>query len=138
MAPPCYVAQSQLDQLVALVEAGLDLDQSIDFDENWYWYSLTCKTCASIKVINFHKRKLCNKMVPKNLTNRKNKYLDLLDRMANELSFFSRVSTADELWICEYDSESKKQSEQWHTASSLQPKKARMNKSKIKPMLICF
>jgi len=38
----------------------------------------------------------------------------------------------------EYDPETKRQSREWHTANSPRPKRARMSKSKIKSMLICF
>ena len=46
-------------------------------------------------------RKVCAKMVPKNLTteqksNRRDVYLDLLDRLEREPEFFSRVITGDE------------------------------------------
>ena len=64
--------------------------------------------------------------------------LDLLDRFEREPDFFNRVITGDESWILEYDSETKRQSREWHTANSSRPKKARMSKSKIKLMLICF
>ena len=82
-------------------------------------------------------------MVPKNLTteqkaNRRDVCLDLLDRLEKEPVFFSRVITGDESWILEYDHETKCQSREWHTANSPCPKKARMSKSKIKSMLICF
>jgi len=40
--------------------------------------------------------------------------------------------------ILEYDTKTKRQSREWHTANSPRPKKARMSKSKIKLMLICF
>ena len=88
-------------------------------------------------------RKVFAKMVPKNLTteqknNRRDVCLDLLDRLENEPEFFSRVITGDASWILEYDPETKRQSREWHTAKSPHPKKARMSKSKIKPMLICF
>ena len=42
------------------------------------------------------------------------------------------------VWILEYDPETKRQSREWHSANSPRPKKARMNKSKIKSMFICF
>jgi len=38
-------------------------------------------------------RKVCVKMVPKNLTNRRDVCLDLLDRLEREPEFFSRVIT---------------------------------------------
>ena len=40
--------------------------------------------------------------------------------------------------ILEHDTKTKRQSREWHTANSPRPKKARMSKSKIKLMLICF
>jgi len=88
-------------------------------------------------------RKVCAKMVPKNLTteqkaNRRDMCLDLLDRLEKEPEFFSRVITGDESWILEYDPDTKRQSREWHTANSPRAKKARMSKSKIKSMLICF
>jgi len=88
-------------------------------------------------------RILCAKMVPKNLTteqkaDRRDMCLDLRDRLEREPEFFIRVITGDESWILEHDPETKRQSREWHTANSPRPKKARMSKSKIKTMLICF
>ena len=88
-------------------------------------------------------RKVCVKMVPKNLTteqkaNRRDVCLDLLDRLEREPEFFSHIIRGDESWILEYDPETKRQSQEWHTANSPRPKEARMSKSKIKSMLICF
>ena len=88
-------------------------------------------------------RKVCAQMVPKNLTTeqkaiRRDVCLDLLDRFEREPLFFNRVITGDESWILEYDPKTKRQSREWHIANSPRPKKARMNKSKIKSMLICF
>jgi len=53
-------------------------------------------------------RKVCTKMVPKNLTtnqkaNRRDVCIDLLDRLEREPEFFSCVITGDESWILEYD-----------------------------------
>jgi len=88
-------------------------------------------------------RKTCAKMVPKNLAteqkaNQRDVYLDLLDRLEREPEFFIRVIASDESWTLEYDPETKRQSREWHTANSPRPKKARMSKSKIKSLLICF
>ena len=87
--------------------------------------------------------KICAKLVPKNLTNkqkenRRNVCLDLLERIKNDKHFFKHVITDDELWIFECDPETKRQSLEWHTSNSPNPKKARISKSKIKSMLICF
>ena len=82
-------------------------------------------------------------MVPKNLTthqkaSRRDMCLDLLDRLEREPEFFSRLITGDESWILEYDPETKRQIWEWHTAKSPRSKKARMSKSKIKSMHVCF
>jgi len=88
-------------------------------------------------------RKLCVKIVPKNLTieqneNRKDVCIHLLNgSKVTEISF-KNVITGDETWIFEYDPETKRQSKEWHTSASPHPKKVRMSKSKIKSILICF
>ena len=87
-------------------------------------------------------RKLCAKIVPKNLTfkrdNPKNVCLHLLKQIQSDRNFLKNVITGDKTWIFEYDPETKRQSKEWHTSSSPCPKKARMSKSKIKSFLICF
>ena len=88
-------------------------------------------------------RKVCAKMVPKNLSteqqaNRRDVCLDLLDRLVRVPELFSRVITGDESWILKYDRETKRQSREWHNENSPRPKRARMGKSKIKSILICF
>ena len=87
-------------------------------------------------------RKLCAKIVPKNLTieqkdNRKDACLHLLEQIQSDRNFLN-VLTGDETWIFEYDPETKRQSKEWHTSASPRLKKARLSKSKIKSMLICF
>lgn len=52
--------------------------------------------------------------------------------------FSDRMITGDEMWISEYDPESKHQSSEWHTTEFPRLKKARMSKSRIKAMLIVF
>ena len=86
-------------------------------------------------------RKVCTKMVPKNLTteqkaSQRDVCLDL-DCLEREPEFFSCIITGDESWILEYNLETKRQSREWHTANSPRPKKVRMSKSEIKLMLIC-
>jgi len=51
---------------------------------------------------------------------------------------FDRIITGDETWCFQYDSETKRQSMQWKTQNSLRPKKARMSRSHVKNMLVCF
>ena len=51
---------------------------------------------------------------------------------------FDRVITGDETWCFQYDPETKRQSTQWKTQNSPRPKKARMSRSQVKTMLVCF
>jgi len=74
-------------------------------------------TVHQILTLDLDTRKVCAKMVPKNLTTEQKAYrkvvcLDLLDRLEREPEFFSRVITGDESWILEYDPETKRQSRQ--------------------------
>jgi len=83
-------------------------------------------------------KKVCTKMIPKNLTteekaNWRDVCLDLLDRLGREPEYFSCIITGDESWILGYDPKTKHQSQEWHTANSPRPKKP-----KIKSMLIRF
>ena len=73
-------------------------------------------------------RKVCAKIVPKNLTieqkdNRKDMCLHLLERIQSDRNFLENVITGDESWIFEYDPETKRQSKEWHTSASPRLKK---------------
>ena len=68
-------------------------------------------------------RKICAKLVPKNLTNeqnenRRNACLNLIERIENDENYFKHVITGDESWIFEYDPETKQQSSEWQTSKS--------------------
>jgi len=71
-------------------------------------------------------RKLCAKIVPKNLAieqkdNRKDLCLHLLERIQSDRNFLKNVITGEETWIFEYDPEKKRQSKEWHTSASSRP-----------------
>jgi len=72
-------------------------------------------------------RKICAKLVPKNLTNeqkenRRNVCLDLLERIENDENILKHAVTGDESWIFVYDPETKRQYSEWHTSNSPSPK----------------
>ena len=76
------------------------------------------KWCAKIVV----------KIVPKNLTteqkdNRKDVCLRLLERIQSDRNFLKNVITGDEIWIFEYDPETKRQSKERHASALPRPKK---------------
>lgn len=88
--------------------------------------------------------RVCAKFVPRILTeeqteNRLRIASDLLQTSTEDPSFLSKIVTGDETWIFGYDPETKVQSSQWITPKrSPIPKKARMQKSNIKCMLLLF
>jgi len=92
---------------------------------------------------HLHKRKICAKLVPKNLSveqiaNRLEICQDLLGRLEIEPRFLDKVITGDESWVFDYDPENKRQSAEWHMNSSPRPKKARMSRSRVNSMIIVF
>jgi hypothetical protein len=79
-------------------------------------------------------------MVQKELTEKQKQkgvtiYQELLDRQDDILG---RVITGDETWVYRYDPKTKRQSTQWKTANSSQPKQFRQFKSRVKTMLLTF
>jgi hypothetical protein len=53
---------------------------------------------------------------------------EILERLETEPGLLNRVITGDESWFFEYDPETRKQSEEWHTPQSPRQKIARMSK----------
>jgi hypothetical protein len=81
--------------------------------------------------------------VPKNLSveqkaNRLEICQGLLGRLEIEPHFLHKVITGDELWVFDYDPETKLQSEERHTKISIRPKKTRMRRSRVKIIIIGF
>ena len=92
---------------------------------------------------HLHMRKICVKLVPKNLSGEQNANglgicQDLLGRLETEPDFSDKVITGDGSWVFDYDLEIKRQSAEWHTKNSSRPKKARMSRSRVKTMIVFF
>jgi hypothetical protein len=88
-------------------------------------------------------RRIAAEFVPRLLTPEQKEHCftvcqDLRERAADDASFTSRIMTGDESWVYRYDPETKRQSSQWNSPSSLQLKKVRMSRSSMKTMLIVF
>jgi len=62
---------------------------------------------------------------------------DFLGRLEIEPNFLHKAIT-DLSWVFDYDPETKRQSEEWHTKNSPRPKKAHMSRSRVKTMIIVF
>jgi len=86
------------------------------------------ETVRKILTEDLHMRKLCAKIVPKELAEEQKQrrvtiFQDLLERQDDILG---RVITGDETWVYDkYDPETKWQTAQWKTANSPRPKKFR-------------
>ena len=98
------------------------------------------ETVRKILTEDLDMRKVCAKMVPKELTEKQKQRIiticqDLLERQDDILG---RVIIGDETWVYQYDPETKRQSAQWKTANSPRPKKFCQSKSKVKTMLLTF
>ena len=63
---------------------------------------------------------------------------DLLDHSKNDKELLSKVITGDESWVYDYDVETKVQSSQWTSKTSLRPNKASQVRSKINVVLTVF
>ena len=62
----------------------------------------------------------------------------LLDHSENAKEFLSKIITGDESWVYGYDVETKVQSSQWTSKTSLRPKKTCQVRSKIEVLLTVF
>jgi len=89
------------------------------------------------------KRKLCAHSVPYSLTpeQREDQVTSCQDIIAMadaDKNFVNKTVTGDETWCFAYDPETKQQSSDWVGETSLQPKKLKFQRSRVKIMLINF
>ena len=83
------------------------------------------ETVRKILIEDLDMRKVCAKIVPKELTKKQKQRRvticqDLLERQDDILGC---IITGDETWVYQYDPETKRQSAQWKMANSPRPKK---------------
>jgi len=69
-------------------------------------------------------RKVCAKMIPKELTEeqKQRRVTICQDLMESQDDILGRAITGDETWVYQYDPETKQKSAQWKTANSPRPK----------------
>ncbi|KPU74674.1 uncharacterized protein Dana_GF27715 [Drosophila ananassae] len=63
---------------------------------------------------------------------------DIIKEAKKDPNFLYKIVTGDETWCFQYDPETKRQSAEWMAPDEPKPKKSRLEKSKVKKMLICF
>lgn len=88
-------------------------------------------------------RKVCARFVPHKLTDdqkllRIQHSKDVIKEAKKDPNFLYNIVTGDETWCFQYDPETKRQSAEWKEPGEPNPKKSRLEKSKVKTMLICF
>ena len=99
--------------------------------------------CQRILTDELNMRRTVAKFVPRLLNNDQQDHrvqvcTELQKAVRHDHNFLSRVITGDESRLYDYDPETKQQSLQWKTPSSLRSKKACQVHSNIKSMLILF
>lgn len=134
---------SRIDENVAKVKVLLDSNRRTNIRLVVDELGISYGSVQKIITEDLAMRKVCAKFVPRVLSNeqkvnRKQISQEILNCVQRNPNFFDNVITGDETWCFEYDPETKRQSTEWHTKNSPRPKKAKMNKSRIKSMLICF
>jgi len=84
------------------------------------------ETVRKILTEDLDMRKVCAKMDPKELTEeqKQRRVTMCQDLLEGQDDILGCVITGDEIWVYQYDSETKLQSAHWKTANSLQPKKS--------------
>ena len=101
------------------------------------------KTIRTILVDTLGMQKVCAKIVPRLLTEKQkaqrlNACRDILQQMEASKKLLENITTKNESWVFQYDPETKRQSHLWKSVSSPRPKKACMQHSQVKVILITF
>lgn len=100
-------------------------------------------TIHRILTVELGMRKLNSVFVPHNLKENQKQirvqYAKEIIRSAqNDKNFLYSIVTGDETWFFAYEPETKRQSAEWRLPEEGNPKKCRLQKSKVKTMFICF
>ena len=115
-----------IDEINTLVRAN----RSLTVRELAEEYGISVGSCHHILAEELKMHCVAAKFVPRLMTSdqqahRVQVWQDLLDHSENDKEFLSKIKTGDESWVYGYDEETKVQSSQWTSKTSLRPKKAR-------------
>lgn len=134
---------SRNDDNVKKIKEIVEMDTRISLRMIEEEIGINKETIRKILSEDLDKRKICSRFVPHSLTPEQKKTRvdyckDFISTSDNDSNFFKSIVTGDETWCFQYDPETKRQSMQWCSKGSPKPKKVRLQKSKIKTMLITF
>nr|CAI5864484.1 unnamed protein product [Callosobruchus analis] len=134
---------SRSDENVKKINALIREDRRRTIDQLCEMSGTSWSSVQRILSEDLHMRRVAAKFVPRLLTGEQRERrlracLELQDQLKEDPEFFSKVITGDESWCYGYNPETKQQSSQWMAPGSPRPKKARLVKSNLKTLLICF
>ena len=126
-----------------LVLAAVNQDRRRTINDLCAEVGIGCGSCQRILTEQLNMHRIAAKFVLRVLTqDQKDSRVvicqELKETVINDPTLLLNVITGDESIVYAYDPETKLQSPQWKKPGSPIPKKARMQKSKLKMMLICF
>jgi len=106
-------------------------------------FGVNRETIRQILVEDLGKRKVSSRFVPHALSDdQRHKRLqytkDITETARRNKNFLNSVVIEDETWCFCYDPINKRQSAEWKSSTSPKGKKVRLQKSKVKTMLVCF
>jgi len=132
--------QAELKKNIAKIHQTVSEDRRLTVMSIAEQVNIDRETVRKILTEDLDIRKVCAKMVPKELTKeqKQRRVTICQDLLEKQDDILGRVITGDETWVYQYDPETKQQSAQWKTANSPQPKKFRRSKSRVKTMLLTF
>lgn len=101
------------------------------------------ETVCLILIEDLGMRKICVKMILRNLTDqqrteRRDVSADLLEQVEFGQGLLNWVITGGKSWFYQYFLETKRQSSEWRSLNSLRSKKPRLSKSKVECTLVYF
>jgi [histone H3]-lysine36 N-dimethyltransferase SETMAR len=136
-------ATARTSRSVRLIEELLSEDRAVTVRLLEEVTDINRETIRLILREDLNKRKLCARFVPHSLNeDQKRQRLvasqDFIELVDKDKNFLKRIVTGDETWCFMYDPQTKRQSAAWLGPKSPKPQKVRIQKSKVKTMLIAF
>jgi len=106
-------------------------------------FGVNRETIRQIIVEDLGKRKVASQFVPHGLSDdqrhKRVQYTkDIIITAHRPKNFLNSIVAEDETWCFHYDPTTKRQSAEWKSPASPKGKKVRLQKSKVKTMLVCF
>ena len=106
-------------------------------------FGVTMETIRQILVEDLGKRKVASRFVPHSLSDDQRhecvQYAKYIIKTAHRnKKFLNSIVAEDETWCFRYDPTTRCQSAEWKSPVSPKSKNVRLQKSKVKTMLVCF